>query len=162
MGEVRTLLKTRVVRDSCKFAPSHAFCITQLDSCYKAIDLQGELMSIDSEVQEIIAQLQGLQAQQTALISRLGRLCKPGDQGPAAPPQRPAAAREFAIGDRVRIWNPRALQETRGRIARIGARITVTTPKGNTTAVFNCFKAQFVSTLKQLLKPPFCQLRSLR
>ena len=91
-------------------------------------------MSIDREVQDIIAQLQGLQVQQTALISRLGSLCEPGDQGTTAPPQRPVATREFAIGDRVRIRSPRVPQETGGRISRIGARIAVTTPRGNAIA----------------------------
>jgi hypothetical protein len=94
------------------------------------------LMSNDQEIQDIITQLQGLQLQQAALISRLGRLSDIGEQEKKkSPPKKQTSAtatREFAIGDKVRIKNPRVLQETRGRITRIGARITVTTPKGNT------------------------------
>jgi hypothetical protein len=87
-------------------------------------------MSDDREIQDIINQLQGLQLQQAALLSRLERLSE--GEGQETPPPPPQATREFAIGDRVRIRNPRVLQETRGRITRIGSRITVTTPRGNT------------------------------
>jgi hypothetical protein len=97
------------------------------------------LMSDDREIQDIVNQLQGLQLQQAALLSRLGRLSEGEEQETpptppqAAPPPPPQATREFAVGDRVRIRNPRVLQETRGRITRIGLRIAVTTPRGNTT-----------------------------
>jgi hypothetical protein len=41
--------------------------------------------------------------------------------------------REFEIGDRVRIMNPRRLQANRGKIVRIGAsRITVEAKNGTT------------------------------
>jgi hypothetical protein len=96
-------------------------------------------MSDDREIQDIINQLQGLQLQQAALLSRLERLSE--GEGQETPPTRPQATtppppqatRDFAVGDRVRVRNPRVLQETRGRITRIGLRITVTTPRGNTT-----------------------------
>jgi dsDNA-specific endonuclease/ATPase MutS2 len=86
-------------------------------------------MSNDGEIQDIVNQLKGLQLQQAALISRLGRLSDSERQD--TPPTPPQAAREFAIGDKVRIINPRILQENRGKITRIGLRITVLTPKGN-------------------------------
>jgi hypothetical protein len=96
-------------------------------------------MSNEREIQHITTQLQGLNLQQAALLSRLEFLSEAGEQDTAStpqkaapPPQKATAAREFAIGDRVQIINPRRLQETRGVISRIGARITVTTPKGKT------------------------------
>jgi hypothetical protein len=96
-------------------------------------------MSDDREIQDIVNQLQGLQLRQAALLSPLERLSE-GEEQQETPPRRPQAAPlppsqatgEFAIGDRVRVRNPRVLQETRGRITRIGLRITVTTPRGNT------------------------------
>ena len=89
-------------------------------------------MSNDRAIQDIVNQLQGLQLQQAALISRLGRLTEADEPDTPPPPKKATATREFAVGDRVRIKNPRLLQETRGKISRIGIRITVTTPKGNT------------------------------
>ena len=90
-------------------------------------------MSNDREIQDIVNQLLGLQLQQATLISRLGHLTDAADEPDTPPPPKKAtAAREFAIGDWVRVRNPRLLQETRGKISRIGIRITVTTPKGNT------------------------------
>jgi hypothetical protein len=67
-------------------------------------------MSRDEDVRDIITQLQGLQLQQAALISRLGRLSTSGESSmtsadaqsseTSAPPP-PNATRVFAIGDRV-------------------------------------------------------------
>ncbi len=87
------------------------------------------------EVQEIIAQLQVLQIQQAALISRLEQATESEEtNNPTPPPAHTSSnrTREFVIGDRVRIRNPRYLQEERGTIIRIGARITVKTPREKT------------------------------
>jgi hypothetical protein len=89
----------------------------------------------DREVQDIITQLQGLQIQQNTLISRLARLSESRarkNQPPRAVPLVLGSTREFSVGDKVRIRNPQALQEKRGTITRVGARVTVTTAKGNT------------------------------
>ena len=89
------------------------------------------------EVREIIAQLHGLQLQQTALLSRLERLNEGATEeqtthavspGPSPPK---SINRAFAIGDQVRITNPRRLQATRGKIIKIGARVTVQAPDGS-------------------------------
>jgi hypothetical protein len=90
----------------------------------------------DREVQDITKQLQGLQIQQrNTLISRLARLSEsraPLNEPPRAVSPALRSTREFSVGDKVRIRNPRALQETRGTITRrIGVRVTVTTAKGN-------------------------------
>ena len=89
-------------------------------------------MSKDSEILDIARQLQGLQLQQATLISRLTSLTEPDEPDTPPPPKKAAATRELAVGDKVRIRNPRILQEARGKISRIGLRITVMTPKGNT------------------------------
>ena len=88
-------------------------------------------MSRDQDVEDIIKQLQDLQVRQTALISRLVRSSTSGNES-RAPPPPPDAPREFPIGDRVRIRNPRVLQANRGTIIRIGNdRITVLARNGN-------------------------------
>ena len=89
----------------------------------------------EDEIQDLLTQLEQLQLQQTDLITRLGRLSRV--QGSkkdkdTAGPTNPIAARDFAIGDRVRIKNPRPFQERTGIIAKIGTgRITVQTRNGN-------------------------------
>jgi hypothetical protein len=81
-------------------------------------------MSIDEEVKDIVAQLQRLQIRQTALITRLEEISETQNKNDNA-------TQEFAIGDRVRIKNPRVLQANKGKITRIGeSRITVTTTNG--------------------------------
>jgi hypothetical protein len=75
-------------------------------------------------------QLQNLQIQQATLISLLERLSEGGENasGPTT-----GTTREFEIGDRVRIRNPRRLQAIRGKIVRIGtSRITVEAKNGTT------------------------------
>jgi hypothetical protein len=47
-------------------------------------------MNRDEEVRDIITQLQGLQLQQTALISRLGRLSTSGESSETPAPAPPA------------------------------------------------------------------------
>jgi hypothetical protein len=84
----------------------------------------------DKEVQNIIERLEDLQVKQSGLLSRLERLSTSGDYARAQQPPT-VATREFVIGDRVRISNPRLLQADRGRIIKIGKdRITVQAKNG--------------------------------
>jgi hypothetical protein len=85
----------------------------------------------NDRVQELIAELNQLQIQQTALLVRLDTaignettLFGGSDQGT----QRP---RDFSIGDNVTIKNPNPFQSNEGTITKIGKRrVTVTTQKG--------------------------------
>ncbi len=85
----------------------------------------------NDRVQELIAQLNQLQLQQTALLQRLDTAISNettlyGDIGQEA--QEP---RGFAISDNVTIKNPNPFQSNEGTITKIGKRrVTVTTPKG--------------------------------
>jgi hypothetical protein len=92
-------------------------------------------MSKDQDVKDIITQLQNLQIQQATLILRLERLGEGGDNasGPKAPT---GTTREFEIGNRVRIWNPRRLQAVSGKIVRIGASSITVEAKNGTTIVW--------------------------
>ncbi len=79
------------------------------------------------DIKDIVDQLQRLQIEQTALIQRIERLTE-------GTPNTPNAARPFAVGDRVRIRNPRRLQANQGTIIRIGLdtdRITVQSRDGS-------------------------------
>ena len=90
-------------------------------------------MSNRQEIEGLIEQLKGLQLQQTAVLDRLQRLAEndigsnvPGDTAESTEPPI-----EFALGDRVRIKNPRPFQQAIGIITKIGtSRITVTTKNG--------------------------------
>jgi hypothetical protein len=68
-------------------------------------------MSNNQDVKDTIAQLQDLQIQQATLMSRLEHLSEGGGRenvsGPMPVPN--GKPREFEIGDRVRIRNPRRL-----------------------------------------------------
>ena len=99
-------------------------------------------MSSDSNVKEIIAQLQRLQLEQNVLILRLAH-ANERESGQGATNEResnhgatdtvipPDATREFVVGDRVRIKNPGRFQANNGTITKIGAsRITVQTKSG--------------------------------
>jgi transcription elongation factor len=87
-------------------------------------------MNKDQEIQDIVNQLERLQIQQSDLLQRLGLLSERDDSNNTAIPL-PASAREFAIGDRVRIKNPGRLQPIRGTITKIGRnRITVEARNG--------------------------------
>jgi hypothetical protein len=82
-------------------------------------------MSKEQEVKDIIKQLQRLQVQQANLITKLERLSTIGDKATATNTAL-RTVREFAIGDRVRIKNPRVLQPQKGKILKIGTdRITI-------------------------------------
>ncbi len=66
-----------------------------------------------------------MQVQQANLIAQLGNLSASEDT------KAPSTTREFAIGDRVRVKNPRNLQPQRGRIVNVGInRRTVQTNLG--------------------------------
>jgi hypothetical protein len=85
----------------------------------------------NDRVQELIAQLNQLQLQQTALLQRLDTAISnettlSGDIGQEA--QEPTG---FAIGDNVTIKNPNPFQSNEGTITKLGKRrVTVTTPTG--------------------------------
>jgi hypothetical protein len=84
-------------------------------------------MDRDQEIQDIVNQLERLQIQQSDLLQRLGRLSESEDN--ATP--LPTTAREFVVGDRVRIRNPGRLQPVRGTVTKIGrVRITVEARNG--------------------------------
>jgi hypothetical protein len=88
-------------------------------------------MSSEQDIKDIVAQLQQLSIQQSELLQRLGRLTTSGRNTSNNTAGRPNATREFAIGDRVRIRNPRLSQATRGTITKIGpSRITVLATNG--------------------------------
>ena len=91
----------------------------------------------NNEVQDLIAELRRLQIRQTDIIGLLARLTDvPRDETRTVSPHRPTppnAIRAFAIGDRVRIVNPRPFQATTGTITKIGTnRNTVRTASGGT------------------------------
>jgi hypothetical protein len=92
----------------------------------------------DEDIKDIVEQLQRLQLQQDALITRLGELSG-NDTGATASTRatiiptetETASAKPFAIGDRVRIRNPKRTQANRGVISAITAsRVTVQAANG--------------------------------
>ena len=97
-------------------------------------------MNNKQEIDSLIEQLKGLQLKQTILLNRLDLLRdnegRPNHSGPPYParnkePARHESTKDFAVGDRVRINNPKPLQEQVGIITKIGAKlITVTTRNG--------------------------------
>jgi hypothetical protein len=92
----------------------------------------------NDDIEDIIRQLSDLHLQQTNLLARLEtaradevRRTRSATQANATS-EAQQAPRSFAVGDRVRIINPRPLQETRGSITKVGrVRITVTTQSGS-------------------------------
>ena len=90
-----------------------------------------------NEVQDLITELSRLQLQQTEVITRLTRLTETQhrETRTVSPPPRPTppeTTREYAIGDRVRITNPRPFQATTGTVRKIGTnRITVRAASGS-------------------------------
>ena len=95
-------------------------------------------MRNEQEIAEIVIQLQRLQLQQSELLHRLAQsgensgennnTAQQASTTRAAPPA--SAPSEFAIGDQVRIANPNRFQANKGRIIKIGDRITVITKNG--------------------------------
>jgi hypothetical protein len=66
------------------------------------------------EIKNIVAQLKGLQTQESELLQRLERLSE-AERQPAA---SPAPTRDFRIGDLVKIKNPNRFQIREGIIIR--------------------------------------------
>jgi transcription elongation factor len=91
----------------------------------------------NDNIKDIVEQLQRLQLQQDALITRLGELSNnsvtTNARATRIPPETETiTARTFAIGDKVRIRNPNRLQADRGVVVNITAnRITVQTRRGS-------------------------------
>jgi hypothetical protein len=100
----------------------------------------------EEEIKEILLKFQRLQLQQTVLVNRLEELTDDSnnrDRRTNAPPAAAARAtgaqgetREFAVGDSVRIKNPRPLQQSVGVISKItttraATRIHVKTRNGS-------------------------------
>ena len=93
-------------------------------------------MSGNNEVQELIAELTKLQLRQTEVITRLTLLTESQHREPRAVSPHlltpPEATQGFAIGDRVKIKNPRPFQTSAGSVKKIGTRrITVRTASGS-------------------------------
>jgi hypothetical protein len=75
------------------------------------------------DIKDIVEQLQRLQLQQDDLLARLHRASLSPNSGQAktrATRVPPDAARAFAIGDNVKVRNPRAFQANIGKIVSIG------------------------------------------
>ena len=91
-------------------------------------------MRDEQEIAEIVIQLQRLQLQQSELLHRLAQSEENNNTAQQASTTRrapPASApSEFVIGDRVQIENPNRFQANKGRIIKIGDRITVLTKNG--------------------------------
>ena len=90
-------------------------------------------MNNQQEIEELVEQLRDLQVQQTTVLDRLERLAE-SRRAPNVPANEAEGTEpiKFALGDRVRIRNPRPFQQAVGIITKIGAsRITVTTRNGN-------------------------------
>lgn len=84
-------------------------------------------MSNDREIQNIVEQLQNLQIRQATLVSRLEELNrnKKNKRNTGDTP------RPLEVGDWVRVLNPRPFQARRGKITKIGKRVTILTAAGD-------------------------------
>jgi hypothetical protein len=105
--------------------------------CSKSVDwIDNKRMSNDQEIEDIIAQLQELQIGQSKLLKRLEQLTRRdavnNNTAQRATVTRDiATVRDLAIGDRVRIKNPRFLQPTSGTVSKINPkRITILAANG--------------------------------
>ena len=79
---------------------------------------------MNDEIQHLIDELKQLQLQQQQVLTRLERARARESERITQSPQ--TRTREFAVGDRVRILNPRHLQANHGVITKIGlSRITI-------------------------------------
>ena len=92
-------------------------------------------MSNVQEIKDIVTQLRRLQINQSELLERLELLS--GSE--IEPSPQISASSDFAIGDLVRIKNPRFLQPTSGRITKISQR-RITVLAGNGTSVIRAHK----------------------
>jgi preprotein translocase subunit YajC len=78
----------------------------------------------EDQVEDLIEQLKSLQIKQASILVRLDK---------ARNKEQVDVLGTFAIGDRVRVLNPRPLQATRGKIVKISRKfITIETASGNT------------------------------
>ena len=88
----------------------------------------------DEEIKNIVAQLKGLQIQESELLQRLEQLSETNNRNSTSPTQ----IREFKIGDLVKILNPKPFQIKKGTIIRIGVdtdRITVQSTNGSSKVI---------------------------
>ena len=93
------------------------------------------------EINHVVQQLQLLSIQQSDLLNRLDRLTQEEKQAPkkptvaskpAAVTKQPLPKREFAIGDRVQIDNPRYLQPSTGVVIKLTQnRVTIKAANGS-------------------------------
>ena len=96
-------------------------------------------MSNDQEIEDIIAQLQELQVGQSKLLKRLEQLTRRDAVNNniaqrATVTRDIATVRDLAIGDRVRIKNPRFLQPTSGTVSKINPKC-ITILAANRTSI---------------------------
>jgi transcription antitermination factor NusG len=93
----------------------------------------------DEEIKNIVAQLKGLQIQESELLQRLEQLSETNNRNTPTPlPASPTQIREFRIGDLVKILNPKPFQIKKGTIIRIGVdtdRITVQSTNGSSKVI---------------------------
>jgi hypothetical protein len=88
-------------------------------------------MSKRQEIKDLVQQLKDLQLQESGILDRIDQLTAEGTRSNQGGPPTRGSDREFAVGDRVRITNPRPFQQAVGIITKITAsRITVTTGNG--------------------------------
>jgi hypothetical protein len=87
----------------------------------------------NDDIQDLIAQIERLQVQQTELLVRL-RSATDNEESGHAPFENDTqqdSRTTFDIGDKVIINNPNLFQANRGTVTKIGTkRITVTLPSG--------------------------------
>jgi hypothetical protein len=84
----------------------------------------------NDEVKALINRLKQLQLEQSVIIASLELLSEV--EGDVKGIEEGNVARQFVVGDVVRITNPRRLQASKGTITRIGKRITVEAKNGST------------------------------
>jgi hypothetical protein len=84
----------------------------------------------NDEVKALINRLKQLQLEQSVIIASLELLSEV--EGDVKGIEEGNVARQFVVGDEVRITNPRRLQAAKGTITKIGKRITVEARNGST------------------------------
>ena len=83
----------------------------------------------NDEVKAFINRLKELQLEQSVIIASLELLSEV--EGDVKGIQEGIVARQFVVGDVVRITNPRPFQAAKGTITNIGKRITVEAENGS-------------------------------
>ena len=94
----------------------------------------------DDEIENIVKELKALQLQQNTLIARLETLSEAEVNGPRVTSSGPTTippntVRDFAIGDKVRVLNPRPLQASQGKIVKIGTNRISLKARGGSTII---------------------------